>query len=147
MTGLFSSTNAQAVWQFLHERLGLHESADFRGTMWVPEEHQLSVAKMEHIAVAVGYNGFVGRTCCMHAVIQRPEYVSPRMVREVFRYPFEVANCEAVLALVDSTNEAAMSLDTRLGFKVIATIPNGGLDGDLNVMQMLRSECRWLRRH
>ena len=147
MNGLIESTDAKIVWAFLHARLGLHDSDDFRGVLWVPDEFRDRPASMDHVAVAVGYNAFIGRTCCMHTVIQRPEYVSPRMVREVFRYPFGVCGCEAVLALVDSTNDAAMSLDTRLGFKQVHTVPNGGTDGDLNVLQMLRSDCRWLRAH
>jgi hypothetical protein len=140
-------TDQRMVWQFMHDRLGLHQSADFRGMVWVPDEFTGAVAQMDQVAIAVGYNAFIGRTCCMHAVIQRPEYVSPRIVREVFRYPFVECDCEAVLALVDSVNDAAMSFDERLGFKQIASIPNGGLEGDLNVLQMLRGDCRWLRSH
>jgi hypothetical protein len=147
VSALLATNDSRRVWEFMHDRLGLHGSEDFRGVLWVPDEFSGSVIDMDHVAVAVGYNAFIGRTCCMHAVIQRPEYVSPRIVREVFRYPFEVCNCEAVLALVDSTNDAAMSLDTRLGFKQVHTVPNGGTDGNLNVLQMLRSECRWLRSH
>ena len=141
------SRDNRSVQAFFNARLGLHDSADFRGVMWVPDEYSGVIAQMDHVAVAVGYNAFIGRTCCMHAVIQRPEYVSPRMVRETFHFPFVVCDCEAVLALVDSTNEAAMNFDTRLGFKQIASVPHGGTDGDLNVLQMLRSECRWLRAH
>jgi L-amino acid N-acyltransferase YncA len=67
-------------------------------------------------------------------------------VRDTFAFPFEVCNCEAVLALVDSTNDAALNFDSKLGFREIARIPNGGTDGDLVVMQMTRAECRWLRK-
>lgn len=102
---------------------------------------------MDDVAVAVGYNGFVGRTCCMHVVIQRPDLVNPRMVRETFEYPFNVCNCEAVLAFVDSHNAAALKFDRKLGFRDVMTIPCGGPHGDMIVLQMLRGECRWLRHH
>ncbi len=102
---------------------------------------------MDAVAVAVGYNAFIGRTCCMHTVIQRPELLNRRMIRDAFAYPFNVANCNAVLGLVDSMNEAALSFDSKLGFKEIARIPHGGTDADLVVMQMTRDECRWLRLH
>lgn len=137
---------AQAVHAFFADRLGLKWSEDFRGNLWVPDEYSGQVANMDHVAIAVAYNAFIGRTCCMHTVIQRPDLVSPRVVRDTFAFPFEVCNCEAVLALVDSTNEAALSFDTKLGFREIARIPNGGTDGDLVVMQMTRADCRWLRK-
>jgi hypothetical protein len=135
------------VWSFFNAKLGLHHSEDFRGVMHIPQAYQGKPAVMDDVAVAVGYNAFVGHTCCMHTVIQRPDLVSPRIVREAFEYPFVVADCVAVLALVDSTNEAALKFDTKLGFKEIDRIPGGGVDGDLVIMKMLRSECRWLRHH
>lgn len=140
-------TNARAlVHAFFAERLGLHWSDDFRGVVWAPDECLGSVMQTADVAVAVGYNSFVGRTCCMHTVIQRPDLVSPRIVREAFEFPFVVCNCEAVLALVDSTNEAALSFDTKLGFSEVARIPNGGPDADLVVLCMPRADCRWLRK-
>jgi L-amino acid N-acyltransferase YncA len=138
--------NARVVWEFFHDRLGLHESQDFRGVLHIPEEHVGNPMSMDHVAVAVGYNSFVGRTCCMHTVIQRPEMVTPRIVREAFEFPFVICSCEAVLGLVDSTNDAALNFDTKLGFREIARVPNGGTEGDLVVLQMLRNECRWLRK-
>lgn len=138
---------AGLVHAFFHDRLGLHWSQDFRGVLHVPDEYRCETAQMDSVAVAVGYNAFIGRTCCMHTVIQRPELVSPRIVRQAFEFPFVVCNCEAVLALVDSTNEAALSFDTKLGFEEIARIPNGGPDGDLIVLRMLRADCRWLKPH
>jgi hypothetical protein len=140
-------TERRPVWEFFHDRLGLHFSEDFRGVCHVPDQYRNQVAQMDHVAVAVGYNSFVGRTCCMHTVIQRPEAVTRKMVRETFEYPFVTCNCNAVLALVDSTNGAALNFDLKLGFKEITRVPDGGTEGDLIVLQMLRSECRWLRSH
>ena len=144
---MIKATDPGFVWKFFNDRLGLHESHDFRGVIYVPDECSNRVASMDDVAVAVGYNAFIGRTCCMHTVIQRPDTVSPRIVREAFEYPFLIVGCEAVLALVDSDNEAALRFDTKLGFKEIARIPHGGPDADLVILQMLRAECRWLRSH
>jgi hypothetical protein len=137
----------ELVHAFFSHRLGLHQSTDFRGVLYAADRPDDSPVNYDDIAVAVGYNSFVGKTCCMHTVVQHPELLNRRMVIAAFRYPFTVCNCEAVLALVDSNNEAALSFDRRLGFKDIARIPNGGAEGDLIVLQMLRGECRWLRLH
>jgi hypothetical protein len=144
---VIQATDNNLVHAFFNDRLGLHWSADFRGVVWVPDEHAQTLMHPDHVAIAVGYNAFIGRTCCMHTVIQRPDLLTRRIVRDAFAYPFNVANCNAVLALVDSTNAAALDLDTRLGFVEVARIPNGGPDADLVVMQMTRDQCRWLRLH
>lgn len=144
---LFQANDRQLVHAFFADRLGLHWSDDFRGVVHVPEAFRGQPASMDDVAIAVAYNGFIGKTCCMHCVIQRPEMVCPRVVRETFEYPFLVCDCEAILAFVDSTNEAALSFDRRLGFADIARIPHGGRDGDLIILQMLRSDCRWIRQH
>lgn len=140
-------TTPAFVNHFFQAKLGMHISDDFRGVLYVPPEFAGPTMDMARVAIGVGYNTFVGRTCCMHTVIQRPDLVSRRIVREAFEFPFLVANCTAVIAPVDSANEAALSLDTRLGFHELARIPNGGPDADLLLLIMYRDECRWLRPH
>lgn len=144
---MIEATDRGLVHSFFRERLGLHWSDDFRGVLHVPDAFVNAPMSMADVAVAVAYNGFVGRTCCMHVVIQRPDLVSPRMVRDTFTYPFDVCGCEAVLGFVDSTNAAALSFDRRLGFRDVLVIPNGGPDGDLIQLMMTRADCRWLRKH
>ena len=135
------------VGPFFHDRLGLRPSPDFRGVLWLPDECSGQYARMDDVAVAVGYDAFIGRTCCMHTVVQRPELLNRRMVRAAFAFPFERCGCEAVLALVDSANEAALAFDTRLGFHETGRIANGGPDADLVLLVMERAACRWLRLH
>lgn len=113
----------------------------------VPDAFKNAPMTMADVAVAIGYNGFIGRTCCMHMVIQRPELVSRRITREAFEFPFNVCNCEAVIGFVDSKNHAALDFDRRLGFRDVLVIPNGGPDGDLIQLVMTRADCRWLRKH
>lgn len=144
---MFTGRGVGPAYEFFHDRLGLHASEDFRGVCYVPDRYRECAPSMDHVAVAIAYNGFVGRTCCMHTVIQDPAAVTRKIVQDAFRYPFELCNCVAVLALVDSTNEAALRFDTKLGFREVARVPGGGLEGDLIVMQMLRGDCRWLRTH
>lgn len=141
-------TDSHAVWEFMHEKLGLHWSDDFRGVchfLDVDSQPGMLLLK-ESVAVAVGYNAFIGKTCCMHVCVQKPSAVTRGMIREAFEYPFDKCKLEAVIALVESSNEAALSFDKKLGFVERARIPNGGLEGDLVVLTMTRDECRWIRK-
>jgi len=133
------------VHSYFEHELGLHWSDDFRGVLYVPDKYVNQMAEQQHVVVAVAYNAFIGRTCCMHSVIKRPEAVTRKMVRETFEFPFEVCHCEVVMALVDSTNKAALRFDTRLGFHEAARIRTGGTDGDLIVLEMQRADCRWIK--
>jgi hypothetical protein len=143
---MMRTNDQRLVHSFFHDRLGLHWSEDFRGALYVPEEYRFERSSMDHVAIAVGYNNFIGKTCCIHTVIQRPDLLTRKIIREAFEYPFIVCGLEALLGLVDSTNDDALRFDTKLGFKEVYRVPGGGTDGDLIVMQMLRGECRWLRK-
>jgi hypothetical protein len=142
---VIQATDLNLVHRFFLSRLGLHWSDDFRGVLYVPDRYRGRPADMDDVAVAWAYNAFIGRTCCVHCVVQKPESLTRRMISEGFEFPFVACHCEVLLGLVDSTNKAAMEFDTRLGFRHVATVPHGGVDGDLNILQMLRSECRWLK--
>ncbi|GAB3773752.1 hypothetical protein GCM10028796_46730 [Ramlibacter monticola] len=142
---LVSITQREMVGQYFHEKLGLHPSDDFRGVCHVVPPGPGELVTMDDVAVAVGYDQFIGRACCMHTVIAKPERMLRRLVHEAFEFPFVTCDCEAVIALVDSTNEAALRFDTKLGFHEIARIPHAGMDGDLVVLCMRREQCRWIR--
>lgn len=144
---MIEATDRTAVQSFFADRLGLKWSDDFRGVLHVPDVYRNATSSMDHVAVAVGYNGFMGHTCCMHVVIQKPEAMTARIVRDAFVFPFEKCGCVAVLGMVDSSNAAALEFDRRLGFKEIDRIPGGALDGDLVILRMTRADCRWLRAH
>lgn len=134
------------VWQYLHHELGLHASEDFRGVIFAPDEVRGRTMRMDDVGVAVGFTGFVGKACCVHTVIKRPELVTRSVLRDVFNYPFNIAGCEVVLATIDSTNTAALRLNRKLGFKDVVTFPGAGLDGDLVLLALSRDDCRWIRK-
>lgn len=136
------------MFEFFRHHLALTPSADFRAIAWVPSEFVEAKLpmKMEHVSVAVAYNAFIGYTCCIHTVIQKPEHVTPAMVRETFRYPFEELGMKVLFALVDSDNQKAIDFDTKLGFKEVNRFKNAGLDGDLILFAMTKEECPWLKK-
>lgn len=140
----FQNNDNRMVCEYFFAKMQLQPTADFRGVLHIPVEFEHLPASMDHVGIAVGYAGFIGKTCCMHTVITRPDLVSPRIVRETFEFPFIVCGLECVLALVESTNGPALKFNRKLGFREVHRIPHGGLDDDLVVMEMLRADCRWL---
>ncbi len=143
----FARTDRDMVCEYFFAKMQLQPTADFRGVLHVPVEYEHEVASMDHVGIAVGYCGFIGRTCCMHTVITRPDLLTARMMREFFGYPFNVCGVECALALVESSNGPSLKFCKKVGFKEVHRIPNGGLDDDLVMLQMLRADCRWLSKN
>jgi len=136
---------ARFIWEFFYDRISLPWDPMFAGTLYVPSDKIEMKRDMEDVAGAVGYDHFVGNTCVMHIIVQDPKCITRHKVRKAFEFPFKTRDLEYVLAFVDSKNERALDFDRQLGFKDIITLPNGGHAGDLVILSMSRSECRWIR--
>lgn len=76
-----------------------------------------------------------------------PSWCLPGVLRGLFRYPFEIANCERLVAVIKDGNKRSLKLCTGLGFKKEGVLRKG-YDGKTNaiLLGMLKSECKWLRR-
>ena len=143
---MISIGDNQATFQLMNKVLGLRWSEDFRGALFIPDELQHNQLSFDDVGVAYSWSNFIGRTCVISIIVQKPQCLTRAVVREAFRFPFEQCGCNAVLAMVDSVNLKSRSLCERTGFKAIQTVPGGGLEGDLIIYQALKDECRWLRK-
>lgn len=131
------STPREVLWSWMHQRLGLPWSDEFRA---------IAVIKNDCIAAAIGYNGFTGRACFMHSAIDDPSVINRTFVRAMFEYPFNQCGCTHVIVVVHGNNQHALDIDLRVGFKEVHRLVGGGLEGDdLIFLQMSREECRWIR--
>jgi hypothetical protein len=137
--------SAAVAFDVLTEQLDIPRSEEFRGVVFIPEDRLGQVMRREDVAVAVGYNGFLGKVCTMHVFIRDKARFTRQVIREAFRLPFQEWGMLTVLGAVDGSNTAALELDRRLGFKQAIIIAGGAEDGsDLHIMRMDRAECRWI---
>jgi len=136
----------ELTFNFMASQFRMRKSEDFRGVMFVPDHCRGNTMHRKDVGVALAWDNFVGKTCTVSAIVQKPECFTRQVLRTVFSFPFDECGCEAVLALVDSENLKSISLCSRVGFECVHRIPKGGSHGDLIVFQMLRESCRWLKR-
>lgn len=139
-------TSSDVVAQFFSEKLGLIKSMDMRGALYIPERFRFLPAHPGHVGVGLAYHNFIGKTCTINIVVQRKECMTPQVVREAFEYPFIVCGLEWVFALIDSTNLDSVELCSRCGFKQVNRFENGGLDGDMLMFALGKSQCKWINR-
>jgi RimJ/RimL family protein N-acetyltransferase len=62
-----------------------------------------------------------------------------------FDYAFNQLGVKKILASVPSTNERALHIDLRMGFKEIGRIPDAVPDGDIVLLSMVPEDCKWLK--
>ena len=81
----------------------------------------------------------------MHSAIDDPSVIDRTFVRAIFEYPFVNLGFNSVFAMVDSTNQRALDIDLRVGFKEVNRFPDAAEHGDLVMLHMRREDCRWIR--
>jgi len=123
----------------LRNQAGVVPTPDLQALMWVNP----TTTEIEWV---VGFDGFVGKCCQMHVVNLSGSPTPRKYLWACFDYPFNQAGMEFVTGIVNSNNKEAMRFDKHLGFTELARLPGAHDEGgDLVVMKMHKSECRWLK--
>jgi hypothetical protein len=117
----------------VREITGLTPDTHF--VVWVADGKPVWVVAME---------GWVGQVCGMHFACDRPRMVPRQLCKAVFNYAFRSLGLKAVYGYQDSTNAGAIRLSEWIGFRLIHTLPGGGLRGDLRIVELRADQCRWL---
>jgi hypothetical protein len=94
----------------------------------------------------VGYDGWCPGSVAMHVAIENPAAIR-RLIHTAFGLPFLEFGLPLVKGMILSDNEKSIRLVKHLGFRHVATLHEWWGPGvDINLFEMRREECRWLRR-
>jgi hypothetical protein len=94
----------------------------------------------------VGYDQWTDNAVTMHQWAEHPRYYGRGMIREAFRYPFEMANRGMVFGVVRSDNAHTLAVNAKLGFQTAAILPDVYGPGiHAHVFRLRRGECRWYK--
>jgi RimJ/RimL family protein N-acetyltransferase len=91
----------------------------------------------------VALEGWVGRVCGIHFACDKPRMLPRKLCKGVFGYAFGHLKLKAVYGYQDSLNEGAIRLSGWIGFKLVHSLPEGGLRGDLRIVELRAGDCRW----
>jgi len=108
------------------------------------DAHYLGQVINNEIRAVVVYCGFYGKSCMIHVGSEGDHWLTKSFLRAVFDYPFNKLKLKVIIGTVAGSNEKALKLDRHLGFKDVAFIPDAHDDGDLVILEMRPSFCRWL---
>lgn len=73
-------------------------------------------------------------------------WLNPALIREAFRYPFEMCGARKLIALAAEGNHPSQTILEGLGFRLEATLSDAHPTGALMVYTMTPDQCRWLDR-
>jgi len=109
-----------------------------------PDAHYLGQVLDNEIRAVIVYCGFVGKSCLIHVGSEGQHWMTKSFLKEAFNYPFKTLKLKVIIGTVAGSNEKALKLDRHLGFKDVAFIPDAHDKGDLVILEMRPSFCRWL---
>lgn len=115
------------------------------GTIYNPVADQC-ISRIEGLELYGGvlFQAFTGASIGIHMAGFRPNWANRDLLWAAFHYPFEQLKCERVFGQIPASNELALEIDLKLGFKEVARIPRLYPDDDAIIVVMERSDCRWL---
>jgi hypothetical protein len=90
-------------------------------------------------------DSFTVDACSVHFAIDSPFAIRSGFFNEVARHLFIECDRKKIFGLVPASNKKAIKLDTHMGFKEVARIPDAYAEGvDYIVLRMDRKTSRWL---
>lgn len=72
-----------------------------------------------------------------------PGWITPRLLRAVFAYVFEIMGCTRCTGRVTADDTYALSLAQRMGFKIEGRLRRACKGLDVIVVGMLKEECQY----
>jgi L-amino acid N-acyltransferase YncA len=117
-------------WPWFLERTGYAPSDGFQAIE--------AVNAAGRIVGMVGYDHWSPRSVQMHVALERPGCCR-RLLREAFRYPFELCGIGCVVGITGLDSRSARMAE-RLGFREVGRAPNA----ELVFWEMRRNECPWI---
>ena len=111
--------------------------------VWTPENSS-TIGWIENgeIVNGVWYEDFNGKSVTCHIVLKKP--LNRRYLAIIFDYPFIQLGVSKIIGPVKSSNQKAIELDKKFGFKEEARLLDAFPDADLIFFVMNKEECRFL---
>jgi hypothetical protein len=94
------------------------------------------------IFAGVIYEDWNGRSINCHFVANGR--LTPAFVAAIFDYPFNVCGVEKAIVIVEETLKESLDIVQHMGFTEEARIKDAHPNGDLIILTLKKSDCRYL---
>ena len=91
------------------------------------------------------YTNYTGQSVQMHQAGFAPRWATKELLWAIYDFPFNYLKVARIIATVPSTNERAMKITQQMGFEYVTTIPGVVPGGDMEILSLLRHQCKYLK--
>ena len=92
----------------------------------------------------VVFEDYTMASVTMHMAVSKTGLPLKNMVFAVFQYAFVQLGVDKAIGLVNSSNKAALEVDLKLGFRPEAVVEGVFPNGDMVILVMNKSDCKWI---
>lgn len=128
---------------------------DERVARWVVERipHVESFSNMQAIGITAGdsliggvvFHEYRGNDIQMSCASESPRWLTKRILRALFAYPFVQLGCDRVTAFCPAGNAHTRQFLERIGFSLEGVMRRGFITDDCALYGLLREECKWIK--
>lgn len=91
----------------------------------------------------VVYTAHTGASCFVHAAGERVGWMGRDFLWLATHYPFVQLGYNALYSLTPEHNASAVAAQRRIGFSLVAVLPEAFASGHGMLLRLARAECRW----
>ena len=96
------------------------------------------------IAAGAVYEGFTPYSVRMHVASEGKNWLTHKFLRRMFWYPFVECGLRRVTFFIAASHTKSLRFAQHFGAVVEGVMRDAAPDGDLVVLGMLRSDCRYI---
>jgi len=102
-----------------------------------------AVDENDSLVAGVVYDHFT-ETCVTATIAIEKKNLPRRLVKAMFRYPFEQMGVKKIIVYLNEANRASVRLASKLGFAIEGRIKDVYPDGSMFIMSLSRANCVWI---
>ena len=119
---------------------------------WMQEKHAgyyrdgstcIGLERNGELVAGTMYDQFNGSSIVASIAISGP--ITRKWLWWIFAYPFIQLKANVILGLISGANERSLKFAEKLGFTMVAGIPDADPSGVLMICAMNRADCRFIR--
>jgi RimJ/RimL family protein N-acetyltransferase len=118
---------------------------DRTGAEYEQDVVAIGVARNWKLVAGVVFSHFTGRSFVATIAAEDPRWCRKGILAGLFAYPFQQAGAAVLTCYIAEHNKRSLKLCRGLGFKDAGRVRDFFPDGDAIMLDMVRSECKWLQ--
>jgi len=102
----------------------------------------IGLERAGELVAGVCYENWNGRSIMCHIVIDGR--MTPEYLAAIFHYPFIYLGVDKIIVPIVQSNRDSIKFVMKLGFTFTTSLKEAHPDGDINIYELKREDCRYV---